>query len=176
MWLQSDSNLDIKIIARSEPNIKEFSAYSSVLRKNILNTSAEDSLNILVASDKLKLLELAECAQKHLVKEFSQCFVLPNLVITLYSLFDSANLSLLDEVAMICLLERDDLELEETEIWNYLIKWGISKFFDNDVTVKNISSWSDEHFMILKETISHYIPLIRYYHIPKNYINKQIKI
>ncbi|CAG8688447.1 8091_t:CDS:2 [Dentiscutata erythropus] len=86
MWLNSDSNSDVKMIAGSEPNIKEFSVHSSVLRscslyfqralserwkdqnmvyiyagKNILNTSPEDSLKILVASDELELLDLIEC-------------------------------------------------------------------------------------------------------------------
>ncbi|KAF0356609.1 kelch-like protein 17 [Gigaspora margarita] len=245
MWSQSDSNSDVKIVAGSEPNIKEFSAHSSVLRsrslyfqralserwkdkkhdiyiitkpnihpnifmlildyiytrKTILPESAEDSLSILIASDELELLDLIECSQKHLIKKFSS-WLLSNLVMSLnvvcrhnhfhelydhvlkftfrnlYSLFNSSDLPLLDEVAMICLLESDELELEEIEIWNYLIKWSISKFLDDDITNwsdESVSRWSDEHFVALKETISRCIPLIRYYHIPKNYINKQIK-
>ncbi|CAG8754613.1 20219_t:CDS:2 [Gigaspora margarita] len=225
MWSQSDSNSDVKIVAGSEPNIKEFSAHSSVLRsrslyfqralserwknkkhgiyiitkpnihpnifmlildyiytkKKILPESAEDSLNILIASDELELLDLVESAQKHLIKKFSS-WLLSNLVMSLnvvcrhnhfhklydhvlkitfrnpYSLFNSSDLPLLDEVAMICLLESDELELEEIEIWNYLIKWSISKFLDDDITNwsdENVSRWSDEHFVALKETISH---------------------
>ncbi|CAG8770988.1 30184_t:CDS:2, partial [Gigaspora margarita] len=150
------------------------------LRKIILKTSAEDSLNLLVASDELELIDLAEIAQKHLIREFSS-WLFSNIVVSLnvvcrhnhfhdlynriltftfrcpYSLFDSTNLSLLDEVAMICLLESDDLELEEIEIWNYLIKWGISKILDDDITNwsdENVLNWTDEHFMALKETIS----------------------
>ncbi|CAG8651364.1 8755_t:CDS:2, partial [Gigaspora margarita] len=168
--------------------------------KNILNISAEDFLNILVASDELELLDIIEYAQKHLIKEFTP-WLYSNLVKSLnvvcrynhfhelydhvlkftfrnpYSLFDSADLPLLDEVAMICLLESDELELEEIKIWNCLIKWGVSKFLDDvsNLSDENVLGWSDEHFMALKETISHCIPLIRYYHIPKNYINKQIK-
>ncbi|CAG8836990.1 45821_t:CDS:2, partial [Gigaspora margarita] len=95
-----------------------------------------------------------------------------------YSLFDSADLFLLDEVVMICLLESDDLELEEIEIWNYLIKWGISKFLDDNISDwsdENILGWSDNHFVALKEAISRCIPLIRYHDIPKNYVEKQIK-
>ncbi|RIB18888.1 hypothetical protein C2G38_2245473 [Gigaspora rosea] len=164
-----------------------------------MNTSAKDSLNILVASDELELLDLAESAQKYLIKKFSP-WLRSNLVTSLnvichhnhfhklynhvlnftfrnpYSLFDSADFPLLNEVAMICLLESDDLELEEIQIWNYLIKWGVSKFLDiKDWSNENISNWSDDHFKALKETISRCIPLIRYYHIPKRYINKQIK-
>ncbi|RIB29279.1 hypothetical protein C2G38_1199604 [Gigaspora rosea] len=112
-----------------------------------LNISAEDSLNILVASDELELLDLAECIQKHLIKNFSP-WLFSNLVKSLnivcrhnhfhevynhvlnftfrnpYSLFDSVELYLIDEVAMICLLESDDLELEEMQILKYLIRWG----------------------------------------------------
>ncbi|KAF0462676.1 btb/poz domain-containing protein 19-like [Gigaspora margarita] len=242
MWSQSDSdsNSDVKIIVGSEPDIKEFSAHSLVLRscslyfqralserwknqkhgvyiitkpnihpnifmlildyiytrKDLLNISAEDSLNILVASDELELLDLAECAQKHLIKNFSP-WLFSNLVKSLnvvcrhnhfhevynhvlnftfrnpYSLFDSVNLYLLDEVAMICILESDDLELEEMQILKYLIRWGISKVLNNDNnditnwSDENISNWSDDHFKALKETISRCIPLIRYYYIPK---------
>ncbi|CAG8824182.1 19305_t:CDS:2, partial [Racocetra persica] len=52
------------------------------------------------------------------------------------------------------------------------------KLLDKNITNwsdKDVTSWSDDQFMTLKETISQYIPLIRYYHIPKSYIDKQIK-
>ncbi|CAG8690033.1 18364_t:CDS:2 [Gigaspora rosea] len=52
------------------PNIHPDILYQ-FLRKNILNTSAEEYLNLLVASDELELLEIAEFAQKRLIKEFS---------------------------------------------------------------------------------------------------------
>ncbi|CAG8730251.1 7967_t:CDS:2, partial [Racocetra persica] len=95
-----------------------------------------------------------------------------------YSIFDSADLHLLDELALKCLLESDDLELEEIEIWNCLIKWGISKLLDENIanwSDENIKEWSEDHFNTLKETIINCIPLIRYYYIPKYLIEKQIK-
>ncbi|RIB29278.1 hypothetical protein C2G38_2057184 [Gigaspora rosea] len=135
--------------------------------KNILNSSPEDSLNILVASDELELLDLAECAQKRLIKNFSP-WLFSNLVNSLnivcrhnhfheiynhvlnftfrnpYSLFDSANLHVLDEVAMIFLLESDDLELKEIQIWNCLIKWAIS------TNKLNVITWTLIHLLNLK--------------------------
>ncbi|RIB18891.1 hypothetical protein C2G38_1311674 [Gigaspora rosea] len=196
-----DQKNDVYIITK--PNIHS-DIFKLILdhiytRNDIMNTSAKDSLNILVASDELELLDLAESVQKYLIKKFSP-WLRSNLVTSLnvichhnhfhklynhvlnftfrnpYSLFDSDDFPLLNEVAMICLLESDDLELEEIQIWNYLIKWGVSKFLDiKDWSNENISNWSDDHFKALKETISRCIPLIRYYHIPKRYINKQIK-
>ncbi|CAG8785753.1 20116_t:CDS:1, partial [Racocetra fulgida] len=160
----------------------------------------EDSLNILIASDELELLDLAECAQIHLINKCSP-WLFSNLVTSFniicryshfnelynyvlnfifrnpYSLFDSADLHLLDELALKCLLESDDLELEEIEIWNCLIKWGISKLDENiaNWSDENIKEWSEDHFNTLKETIINCIPLIRYYYIPKYYIKNQIK-
>ncbi|CAG8493488.1 13164_t:CDS:2 [Cetraspora pellucida] len=189
----------------TKPNIQP-DIFESILNyiytgKNICQTSGENSLNILVASDELELLDLAECAQKHLINKFSP-WLFSNIVKSFniicryshfnelydyvqnfifrnpYSIFDSVDLHLLDELALKCLLESDDLELEEIEIWNCLIKWGISKLMDENITNwsdENINEWSDDHFNALKETISHCIPLIRYYYIPKYYIDKQIK-
>ncbi|RIB23459.1 hypothetical protein C2G38_2171243 [Gigaspora rosea] len=98
------------------PNIHPDILYQ-FLRKNILNTSAEEYLNLLVASDELELLEIAEFAQKRLIKEFSP-WLFSNLA-------KSLNIMI---IAMICLLESDELELEEIEIWNCLIKWEFLKF------------------------------------------------
>ncbi|CAG8561183.1 13225_t:CDS:2 [Cetraspora pellucida] len=39
--------------------------------KNICQISGEVSLDILVASDELELLDIAECSQKHLINVFS---------------------------------------------------------------------------------------------------------
>ncbi|CAG8743874.1 22192_t:CDS:2, partial [Racocetra persica] len=170
----------------------------------ILQTSGENLLNLLAAADELELLNLAESVQEHLIKKYS-LWLFSNLITSLnftchhnhyqklydhvldiacrnpYSIFDSNDFPLLDIVTMICLLRRDDLGLEEIEIWNYLIKWGIAnsqKLLDENVTKwsdEDISSWSDDQFMALKVTISQCIPLIRYYHISKRYIDEQIK-
>ncbi|CAG8782040.1 6647_t:CDS:2, partial [Dentiscutata erythropus] len=63
-----DQKQDVYIITK--PNIHP-NIFMLILDENILNTSAEDSLNILVASDELELLDLAKSAQKHLIKNFS---------------------------------------------------------------------------------------------------------
>ncbi|CAG8593518.1 4189_t:CDS:2, partial [Dentiscutata heterogama] len=172
--------------------------------KTKLRASAETCLNLMASSDELELLNLAECAQEHLIKKnlswlFSNLitslnfacqhdhfYKLYNLVLNFtcknsYPLFNSKYFTLLDKVALICLLKRDDLELEEIEIWDYLIKWGIAnskKLHDDNISNlsnEDITSWSDNQFEALKETISQCIPLIRYCHIPKSYIDKQIK-
>ncbi|CAG8631650.1 6165_t:CDS:2, partial [Dentiscutata heterogama] len=181
--------------------------------KPILHASGKTSLDLLAASDELELLNLAERVQEHLIEKQSS-WLFSNLIISLnficyhdhfhklykfilnficknpYSLFNSKQFPLLDKVALMCLLKRDDLELEEKESWDYLIKWGIanskkllveniSNLSDEEdisnLSDEDITSWSDNQFEALKETISQCIPLIRYCHIQKNYIDKQIK-
>ncbi|CAG8816585.1 23690_t:CDS:2 [Gigaspora margarita] len=201
----SDSNFVVKIIVGNGRDIKEFKAHSTTLRSRSLyfQRALSERWNNKehAASDELEIFKLTECIQDHLTKKHSS-WLFFNFVVSLdfvchhnhfrklydfvlnftcrnpYLLFNSIDLLLLDKVTMICLLERDDLEFEERDIWDYLIKWGItnskklldqniSNWFDEDIT-----NWSDDQFSALKETISQCIPLIRYCHIPKSYIDE----
>src|SRR6185369_4513145 len=57
------------------------------------------------------------------------------------------------------MLERDDLELEEIDIWDYIIKWGIGQ---NEELKKDIKEWKKEDFIKLKNIIKDFISLIRF--------------
>ncbi|PKK58641.1 hypothetical protein RhiirC2_763278, partial [Rhizophagus irregularis] len=57
--------------------------------------------------------------------------------------------SKLDRDILYYLLERDDLQVEETVIWDYLIKWGIEQAdLDN-----NRANWDNEDYEALKKTL-----------------------
>jgi hypothetical protein len=60
------------------------------------------------------------------------------------------------------LLKRDDLYLNEIEIWDNLLKWA---FAQNPTIPKDITKWNKEGVTIMKRTLHRYIPLIRFYHI-----------
>ncbi|RIB06378.1 hypothetical protein C2G38_2116230 [Gigaspora rosea] len=77
--------------------------------------------------------------------------------------FDSEYFTLLPESALISLIERDDLQLEEVKIWNYVIKWGIAQ---NLGLPSDLKDWTDENFLTLKNTLKNCLPFIRYFHIP----------
>ncbi|RHZ88285.1 hypothetical protein Glove_24g23 [Diversispora epigaea] len=81
----------------------------------------------------------------------------PNLI------FDSEDFTSLQESAMVSLLKRDDLQLEEVIIWEYIIKWGISQ---NPTLPVDLKEWTNENFTTLKTTLQQCLPLIRYFHIP----------
>ncbi|CAJ0876944.1 10857_t:CDS:2, partial [Entrophospora sp. SA101] len=73
------------------------------------------------------------------------------------------NFCALDESVLIPLLKRDDLLMEEIEIWEHLTEWGIAQ--NLSLNNKNISKWTLEDFDLLKVTLQHCIPLIRYFNI-----------
>jgi hypothetical protein len=76
----------------------------------------------------------------------------------------------LDDEALLSIIQLDNLEMKEIEIWDNLIKWGIAKnsTFDSDMTI-----WSINEYEILKETISPFIQHIRFFQMtPQEYYYK----
>ncbi|RHZ83742.1 hypothetical protein Glove_87g281 [Diversispora epigaea] len=90
----------------------------------------------------------------------------PNLI------FKSEGFTSLQEAALISILRRNDLKVEEIKIWDYVIKWGIAQ---NPTLPADSKEWSNENFEVLKITLQQCLPLIRYFHIPSEVIWKKVK-
>ncbi|RHZ46860.1 hypothetical protein Glove_606g48 [Diversispora epigaea] len=88
-------------------------------------------------------------------------------------IFESEDFTSLQETALVSILKRDDLNVEEIKIWDYVIKWGIAQ---NPTLPTNSEQWSKENFEALKTTLQQCLPLIRYFHIPGEDIWKNIKL
>ncbi|RIB15182.1 hypothetical protein C2G38_2193026 [Gigaspora rosea] len=152
--------------------------------------SGTDILDLLVASDELLLDELIAHCQEHLIEEKANWLRL-NFVQVLQTViklesckklqdhclksicqdpqpfFSSKNFSSLDRDILYGLLEREDLEVDEIEIWENLIKWGIAQNVNsNDIKIPNdVTKWTEEHFIALKNSVEQFIPLIRLFEI-----------
>ncbi|RHZ75080.1 hypothetical protein Glove_217g276 [Diversispora epigaea] len=90
----------------------------------------------------------------------------PNII------FESEEFTSLDESALVSILKRDDLQMKESEIWEYVIKWGTAR---NPTLPKKLEEWSDEYFMTLKATLQQCLPLIRYFHISRSDVMDKVK-
>ncbi|RHZ67614.1 hypothetical protein Glove_300g106 [Diversispora epigaea] len=90
----------------------------------------------------------------------------PNLI------FESEDFTSLQETALITILKRDDLKVDEIKIWDYVIKWGIAQ---NPTLPTNLEEWSKENFEAMKITLQQCLPLIRYFHIHGEDIWEKIK-
>ncbi|GBC01614.1 hypothetical protein RclHR1_04260014 [Rhizophagus clarus] len=141
-----------------------------------------DILGFLVATDELLLEELFEHVQDYLINEKTS-WIDENLVLVLHAVFKLDNCKKLHDYCLdsICedplqfftsddfpsinkeiflgLLKRDDLQIKEIAIWEYLIKWGIEQTPD---LRNNKAEWNNESHEVLKKTLDQFIPLIRF--------------
>ncbi|RIB27897.1 hypothetical protein C2G38_2159411 [Gigaspora rosea] len=86
-------------------------------------------------------------------------------------IFDSDNLNTLQENALISLLKNDDLQMDESEIWDKVILWGKAK---TPNLPPNLKEWTDDNFKSLKTTLQNCLPHIRYFQISGEDVLKKI--
>ncbi|RIA90439.1 hypothetical protein C1645_737845 [Glomus cerebriforme] len=80
----------------------------------------------------------------------------------------------LSEEMLIDLLKRDDLDMEEVELWKYVIHWGIHKC-SNNLSGKNVNEWNEENFKELWEIIKNPVELIRFNNISNKDFSNVVK-
>ncbi|RHZ82507.1 hypothetical protein Glove_109g380 [Diversispora epigaea] len=85
-----------------------------------------------------------------------------NDVITKYpnTIFESENFHSLPEDALVSILKQDDLQLEESKIWEYVIEWGKAK---NPMLPNNLDKWTSDNFLSLKKELKGCLPYIRFF-------------
>ena len=155
--------------------------YGGIFSLNEPNIS--EVLKVLTAADQLHLQELVDYLQKYLVKEqtewmehhFEQTYrtsFQSNNLLELQQLcidciakspekiFKSLDFTLLSENALISVIERDDLQIDEVKIWDYVLKWD---FAQNPMLVVDPATWSDDDFRIMGATLQNLLPLIRFF-------------
>jgi hypothetical protein len=167
--------------------------YTGLIDLDILQ--GKDLLRLLVATEELELQKLNAHIQVHLISKQTE-FVQEDVIIVLQTvlqnekctvlkdfcldtickepklLFDSSKFYSLDESILKIILQQDDLAVEELEIWQYLLKWGIDKM-ENKIDIDNVTQWTSENFEELENILHDYIPLIRWFQIsPKDFWRK----
>ncbi|RHZ85396.1 hypothetical protein Glove_66g20 [Diversispora epigaea] len=90
----------------------------------------------------------------------------PNLI------FDSSDFTSLQESALVPLLKRDDLQMKEVKIWDYVIKWGIAQ---NPTLPIDLKEWTKENFITLKNTLQQCLPYIRYFQLSSTEVFDKVK-
>jgi hypothetical protein len=186
--------------------------YSGIFRLEDQETS--DILDLLCAADELIIDELIEYIQTYLIQNRST-WIVENLIkilniiapraatfyiknycleeITLLNpstFFESECFFNMDEIVLVALLERDDLGMNESKLWNYVLRWGIvnTPSLNYILEDKNISITDnrDNNKVILyngpqkitihwKKVKNDCIPLIRFFHIPQTEFYKKVR-
>ncbi|CAG8561738.1 12189_t:CDS:2 [Cetraspora pellucida] len=150
-------------------------------------------LDILVAADELLIEnDLLSYIQNHLIHDKSK-WLQNHFALVLHTVFEqdackelriycmdkicwdpnvvfkSPEFLDFDSSILIHILKQDNLQIEETEIWDHLIRWGIAQSSPSD---PDMSRWSKDDFLNLQEILKDLIPLIRFSEISHEYYDK----
>jgi hypothetical protein len=159
----------------------------------IEHQNVSDVLDLLVAADELMLEELLTCVQKYLIEHQSQwlhdnfsqvihtvfhlqaCKMLQdhfidNICRDAQLFFSSPEFTSVEEDILLALLKRDDLDMEEIDIWDYVLKWGQAQI---PALSDDVSEWTSEDFESLGKTLQNCIASIRFFEIsPPDFYDK----
>ncbi|EXX62969.1 hypothetical protein RirG_156740 [Rhizophagus irregularis DAOM 197198w] len=71
---------------------------------------------------------------------------------------------------LISLIQNDNIQMDDIQIWEHVLKWGIAQ---NPELSLDPSSYSKDDFNVLKDTLQQFIPFIKFYNLtPKEFIDK----
>ena len=77
-------------------------------------------------------------------------------------IFKSLNFPSISEKLLVSLIQSDNLQMSEIQIWEYVIKWGLAQ---NPELSSDPTSLSKDDFSTLKNTLQSCIPFIRFYNL-----------
>jgi hypothetical protein len=131
---------------------------NTVLREYIQEFLIEDQ-NKFLQNDHIELLKIVfqhetfTILENYCLKAICQ---VPNI------LFGTDKILSLPEQVLESLLKRDDLLLDEIEVWNNLIRWAHAK---QPTVNKDPSKWTEDELILMERTLLRFIPLIRFHDI-----------
>ncbi|RIB05260.1 hypothetical protein C2G38_2148627 [Gigaspora rosea] len=183
--VDKDKN-NIKTLKLKNIPIKQFEIIIKYIYGGVIlleNYDASFIFELMIIAYKFLLEELVQYLEAHLIKaeshwlrlHFSRIYRTSfqdnklqelqkwcNDIVTKYpeKVFDAEDFDSVQENALISLIKRDDLQMDEVKIWNYVIKWGIAQIPNLPSDLEN---WSQENFQVLRTTLQNFLPLIRYF-------------
>src|SRR6266498_220439 len=85
-------------------------------------------------------------------------------------IFKSPNFSSIPEKLLVSIIQNDSLQVSEIQIWEHVLKWGISQ---NPELPSDLTNYSKDDFKTLKNTLQQCIPFIRFYNLTsKEFLDK----
>jgi hypothetical protein len=85
-------------------------------------------------------------------------------------IFNSPDFTSISERPLISLIQNDNLRMSDIKIWEYVLKWGIAQ---NPGLSSDPSSYSNDDFVALKNTLQQCIPFIKFIKFTsKEFLNK----
>jgi hypothetical protein len=86
-------------------------------------------------------------------------------------IFKSPNFSSIPEKLLITVIQNDNLQMEEIQVWRHVVKWGLAQ---NPELPSDPTNFSKEDFNTLKNSLQNYIPFIRFYNLTSDEFSDEI--
>ncbi|GES84928.1 BTB/POZ domain-containing protein [Rhizophagus clarus] len=161
---------DVIIYAGEEPNIKEFLLDSKTLQNQILLLKPSKLLIITFLFLRSDPIETLQAVYSYNILNDVQMSCLETICYEPEVLFKSPKFINLPASILEIIIKRDDLALDEIEIWDNLIRWGLAQ--EKNLN-KSVSKWNQEEFAIFEKILHKFISSIRFYEISsEDYFNK----
>jgi hypothetical protein len=147
------------LIAAGELSLQELITYlQSFLIENEKNWMEENFDFVYQASFKNDLfLDLQKFCTDLITKEPDKIFKSPNFLSV-------------SEKLLVSIIQSDNLQISEIQIWEHVLKWGLAQ---NPELPPDITNYSKDDFKILKNTLQQFIPFIRFYNLTsKEFLDK----
>ena len=87
-------------------------------------------------------------------------------------IFKSPDFSSISEKLLIPIIQNDNLQMSEIQIWEHVLKWGFAR---NPEFPSDPTSFSKEDFNTLKNTLKQCIPFIRFYNLTSKEFREKMK-
>ncbi|CAG8619782.1 6642_t:CDS:2, partial [Paraglomus occultum] len=142
-------------------------------------------LDVLVAADELLLTEMTDCIESYLLQNKAEW--LRQNYFALWSktkqaefcgklqecckktvchdpryLFESDDFLSLDEELLISFLQMDEMQIDEIDVWKYVLKWGCRRI---EKESENVHEWTAEDFAALADKLQPFFNHIRWHYM-----------
>ncbi|CAB4381435.1 unnamed protein product [Rhizophagus irregularis] len=155
---------------------------------NFNKQNGAQMLKLLMASDELNLQKLNDYIQTYLINNqaeylkndpvgvlqivfrYEGCenlrkFCLDTICKDPKILFESPKFTSLEKDLIILFLKNNKLEMEEIDIWEFILKWALARM-STQHNVDDLSQWMSNNFEELEKILHDLIPHIRWFQIP----------
>jgi hypothetical protein len=154
---------------------------------------ASDIIKILVVANELGLQELIPYLESSLIENdtnwmeqnfnliYQTSFKTDSLKLKKYcndliskepgKIFNSSNFSLIPERLLVTIIQNDNLQMSEIEVWERVIEWGLAQ---NPELPSDPTSFSKDDFNTLKNTLKQCIPFIKFYDLTSKEFLKKV--
>ncbi|RIA83045.1 hypothetical protein C1645_834419 [Glomus cerebriforme] len=86
-------------------------------------------------------------------------------------IFNLPSFSSIPEKLLILLIQNDDLQISEIQVWEYVLKWGLAQ---NSELPFDSTDFSKDDFNALKNTLQRCIPFIRFHNLSSKEFLKKV--